>query len=60
MNNDLQELFKYLLSAILFIGLGYYLKIAKNKEPYGYKNLWKILIALGIIGFIISLVKYLI
>lgn len=58
MNDNLVELFKEFLFALMLIAGGYYIKIAKDKEPHASKNLWKILIIVGILGFIVSLIKY--
>ncbi len=59
MDANLQELFKGLLSTLALIGGGFYLKVAKDKEPYASKTSWKTIIVVGIIGFILSLVRYL-
>ena len=60
MNDNLVELLKELLLALALIAGGYYLKVAKDKEPHASKNLWKIVIIVGILGIIVSLVKYII
>lgn len=52
------DLLKLLLPLGLIAG-GIYLKSAKDKEPNASKNLWKILIIVGTIGFILKLVIYL-
>ncbi|MES2577916.1 MAG: hypothetical protein V4589_09915 [Bacteroidota bacterium] len=52
------ELLKLLLPLGLIAG-GFYLKVAKDKEPYASKNLWKILIIIGAISFILKLFVYL-
>ncbi len=60
MSPELERLIKELLSALAMIGGGYYLKIAKDKEPHATKNLWKILIIVGAACFIMALLIYLI
>lgn len=52
------DLLKLLLPLGLIAG-GFYLKAAKDKEPHASKNMWKILIIVGMIGFILKLVIYL-
>ncbi|UKT64495.1 hypothetical protein [Pedobacter mucosus] len=58
MNDNLVELIKGLLFALALVGGGYYIKIAKAKEPHATKSLWKIIMIIGILGFIVSLAKY--
>jgi len=60
MDENLQDLIQSLLISLVLIGGGFYIKIAKHKEPYAGKNLWKITIGIGIIGFLFSLIKYMI
>jgi len=52
------EILKLLIPLGLIAG-GFYLKTAKDKEPNASKNLWKILIIVGTIGFILKLYIYL-
>ena len=59
MSPELERLIKELVTSLALIGVGYYIKIAKDKEPHATKNLWKILFIVGIAGFIISLLIYL-
>lgn len=58
MDSYLQDLIKELLISVVLISIGLYLKIAKDKEPYSTKNTWKIIVAIGIIGLIISIVRF--
>lgn len=58
MDANLIALIKESLFTILLIGGGFYIKVAKDKEPHASKNLWKIIITIGIIGFVLSLIKY--
>ena len=51
--NDLMKL----LIPIALIASGIYLRIAKEKEINAPKNLWIILITLGIISFIVTMFK---
>ena len=52
------EILKLLIPLGLIAG-GFYLKTAKDKESNASKNLWKILIIVGAIGFILKLFIYL-
>lgn len=53
----MNEYFKLLIPIALIFG-GIYLKIAKSKEPNASKNLWIILIVLGIISLIIRIITF--
>lgn len=46
-----------LLFAIFLMAGAYYIKIARDKEPYVTKNTWKWIMAVGIVSFVVSLIR---
>ncbi|WP_423148973.1 hypothetical protein [Rubrolithibacter danxiaensis] len=59
MGPELEQLLKESFSSLALILGGFYLKVAKDKEPLASKNMWKIVIIIGVIGFILSVGRYL-
>lgn len=48
--------FSTLLIPLFLIAGGYYIKIAKDREPYAGPNMWKWLIIIGSILFVVKLI----
>lgn len=60
MEPELEKLFKGMLTSLALIGGGIYLKVAKEKEPYASKTLWKTVILVGILGLTLSVILFLV
>jgi len=55
MNTEFLRLF---IPLLLIVG-GLYLRQTKNTNDQSFKKYWKVLVAIGIVGFILKLVVYL-
>lgn len=49
-----------LLVPVILISAGYYIKIAKEKEPYATPSMWKWLIGIGVFSLIVDIILLLI
>jgi 4-hydroxybenzoate polyprenyltransferase len=55
MNSEVLRLF---IPLLLVVG-GLFLRQTKNESDQAYKKYWKVLVIIGIVGFILKLIAYL-
>jgi hypothetical protein len=53
----MSDIFSLILPLLLVAG-GYYIKVNKKREPFAGPNTWKWMVSIGIVGFIIKLIAF--